>query len=195
MLALRVLCLSSFALMAFSVEFLQAFDELAQQYSDAESALARSSDVPRLVLDTNVMLDLIYWHDPSVAALAQSLQAKRLLALRSRPTMLELFDVLCRTNFAGSTSAAAPYMKEAYRLTEPIPLALELTLAAGQSSSTPRCRDADDQKFLELTVQAGAQALLSKDKLVLKAGKRLRHQGITVCRPDVFFTQMPLHRA
>jgi predicted nucleic acid-binding protein len=36
----------------------------------------------------------------------------------------------------------------------------------------PRCSDPDDQKFIELAGASGAQALVSKDRAVLKLRRR-----------------------
>ena len=38
----------------------------------------------------------------------------------------------------------------------------------------PRCRDADDQKFLELAARTGADLLVSKDKALLRLRGRTR---------------------
>lgn len=49
----------------------------------------------------------------------------------------------------------------------------------------PRCSDPDDQKFLELAVAQRADALLSKDKAVLKLRRRaLRDFGLRICLPE-----------
>lgn len=49
---------------------------------------------------------------------------KKIVALRSRATMIELLDVLVRPQFAGSLEAALPFLKEAFALTTPIDEAL-----------------------------------------------------------------------
>ncbi|MDG6754535.1 PIN domain-containing protein, partial [Staphylococcus aureus] len=51
----------------------------------------------------------------------------------------------------------------------------------------PRCRDGDDQKFIELAHFAGADCLVSKDKAVLKlAGRLRRSSGVAVLTPQAF---------
>ena len=42
---------------------------------------------------------------------------------------------------------------------------------AGSAAALPRCTDPDDQKFIELAVAAGALALVSKDRAVLKLSR------------------------
>jgi putative PIN family toxin of toxin-antitoxin system len=55
----------------------------------------------------------------------------------------------------------------------------------------PRCRDPDDQKFLEAALAGGADALISKDKALLDLTRRKKAQvGRTVpfriLHPDDF---------
>ena len=45
---------------------------------------------------------------------------------------------------------------------------------AGEAPALPRCRDRDDQKFLELAARAQADVLVSKDKALLKLRGRTR---------------------
>jgi predicted nucleic acid-binding protein len=42
----------------------------------------------------------------------------------------------------------------------------------------PRCRDRDDQKFLELAHQAGAAALLTRDEELLRLARRTKRDGL-----------------
>jgi predicted nucleic acid-binding protein len=49
----------------------------------------------------------------------------------------------------------------------------------------PRCRDPDDQKFLELAMASGAAVLFSRDAEVLKLGRRTARQGwFQILRPE-----------
>jgi predicted nucleic acid-binding protein len=41
------------------------------------------------------------------------------------------------------------------------------------AAALPRCRDADDQKFLELAAAAGARYLVSKDQALLELAPRV----------------------
>ncbi len=44
----------------------------------------------------------------------------------------------------------------------------------GEAPPLPRCKDPDDQKFLELAARSGADLLVSKDKALLKLRGRTR---------------------
>jgi predicted nucleic acid-binding protein len=42
---------------------------------------------------------------------------------------------------------------------------------SGEPARLPRCRDADDQKFLEVARDAGAMLLISRDKALLRVDR------------------------
>jgi predicted nucleic acid-binding protein len=51
----------------------------------------------------------------------------------------------------------------------------------------PKCKDRDDQKFLELAHAAQADWLVSKDRAVLKLAKRIaRDFGFQIAQPAPF---------
>ena len=47
-------------------------------------------------------------------------------------------------------------------------------IESGAAEGLPRCKDPDDQKFLELAATARAQFLVSKDQAVLELARRVR---------------------
>lgn len=125
-----------------------------------------SPSVPqRWVLDTNVVLDLYMFEEPSVQALARELAAGRAVALANGATLDELARVLAYPQFkvepARQAAIYAAYAALAQRQPDDV-----------TAPPLPKCRDRDDQKFIELAVTAGARWLLSKDKLVLKLARR-----------------------
>ena len=46
-----------------------------------------------------------------------------------------------------------------------------------------RCRDPDDQKFIDLAVAAGARWLFTRDRALLALRKAAAGRGVTVLRP------------
>ena len=66
--------------------------------------------------------------------------------------------------------AQAAALAEARRLASRI----EISLSAAEKQGLPRCKDADDQIFLELALAARADALVTKDRELLAL---LRHKG------------------
>lgn len=119
-----------------------------------------------VVLDTNVVLSLWMFEDPALVRLRAAVESGALRPLSREDCLGELARVLAYSQFAQSPERQAE-IAAAYRarctLVEPVaPPACEL----------PNCLDRDDQKFLELARDSGARALLTRDKLVLKLGKR-----------------------
>ncbi len=103
---------------------------------------------PRLVLDTNVWLDLLVFADPD-----RLCQRQRELCLWQPPPSC------------------------------PLP-------------PLPRCRDPDDQKFLQLALCGGAQRLLSRDQALLELDRRLRRRGLFgVQTPEAFALDATAHPA
>ncbi len=119
-----------------------------------------------VVLDTNVVLSLWMFEDPALVRLRAAVETGALRPVSREDCLGELARVLAYSQFAQSPERQAE-IAAAYRarctLVEPVdPPACEL----------PNCLDRDDQKFLELASDSGARALLTRDKLVLKLGKR-----------------------
>ncbi len=146
--------------------------------------------IPRLVIDTNVLLDLLFWHDPHMSALEAGLAAGRWIALRDESTLLECVDVLTRLNFWGESEEAHARILSVVGAwcdrTEVVPESLVQSVG---STVPVKCKDPLDQKFLELVYAAKAPYLLTKDKLVLRAGKRLKKDGLLVMTPEAFLAQ------
>ena len=54
----------------------------------------------------------------------------------------------------------------------------------------PLCKDTDDQKFLELARDAGAETLITKDKALLKLAKKTRRAGLfSILPPEAWLAQ------
>jgi putative PIN family toxin of toxin-antitoxin system len=115
-----------------------------------------------LVLDTNVVLDLLVFDDPFVRPLAEALASGDVTAWANAHTLRELELVLAYPTFALDEAARHSLFARYQRLVRVLPEAPETPLPL-----LPRCRDRDDQKFLELAARSGASWLVSKDKRVL----------------------------
>ncbi|GBG02861.1 hypothetical protein AZSI13_21880 [Azospira sp. I13] len=120
---------------------------------------------PRWVLDTNVVLDLYMFEEPSLQPLARVLAEGRAVALANSATLDELARVLAYPQFKVDEARQAVIHARYAALVERQADGLE-------APPLPQCRDRDDQKFIELAVTAQADWLLSKDKLVLKMARR-----------------------
>lgn len=124
----------------------------------------------RVVFDTNVLLSLFVFKDSRFAPLKGEVAAGRWTALTSEACLAEYRRVLGYPLFALDAArqddAYAAYLALA-----------EISRLPPSSIPLPRCRDKDDQKFLELARDAGADWLVSADRMVLKLrrGNRLAH--------------------
>lgn len=150
----------------------------------AAEALALAGSEPRgvpAVIDTNVVLDLIYWEDPHSEDLRRALEEGRIHALRSGEAVMELAEVLSRPAFTGDEDEAARLAALWCSMSVPVD---EEKIREAADVITVQCRDPLDQKFFTLTLAGGAKLLVSKDKLVLKAGRKMQRYGACAFRPE-----------
>lgn len=125
----------------------------------------------RLVLDTNVLLDLFVFHDPRWAALLLALQQGKAQAVTRADCRDEWHHVLRYPHLPLSeeTRPAAEAQFDAL---------ISMVTAAAGSTPLPACSDRDDQKFLELARDAQASMLVTKDKALLKLARRTAKAGM-----------------
>ncbi|WP_338859998.1 PIN domain-containing protein [Mycetohabitans rhizoxinica] len=170
------------------------------------SAPASAFVRPRVVLDTNVWIDILVFDDPATRSIATALQNGGLDAVQDERCLNELQRVLDYPQFvryAIDKSAAlarlarlctrvAPARHAEGGAAMPVP---ETGTNAGASAhaarATPRalplCRDRDDQKFLELAHATAAQWLVTKDKALLKMARRMaRDFDLRIVQPVHF---------
>ncbi len=124
----------------------------------------------RIVLDTNVVLDLVVFRDPGVGALRAAIEAARVKPLASRASLDELRRVLAYPAFELDPSGQDAAFGWYESLTEFVEAPPALPFM-------PRCRDADDQKFLNLAWTADATHLVTKDKALLELAPRVARLG------------------
>ncbi len=127
----------------------------------------------RLVLDTNVILDLLVFKDPSTKPIRLLLDAKLVDAVRSEASMLELIDVIQRPSFKLSEEQQQAILKS----WESSSRLLDVVLIA-QAPFT--CRDLDDQVFLDMAYSLRPALLLSKDLRVLELQAIAKHHGVEI---------------
>lgn len=135
---------------------------------------AMSASPPRLVLDTNVALDLFVFRDPGCAHLLAALQAGLVQAVVDEICRAEWLAVLSYPALALDEAARREASEAFDRWTHRLAAA---ELSPRDDVKLPRCADPDDQKFLELALASDAQWLLSKDKAVLQLARRTARAG------------------
>jgi putative PIN family toxin of toxin-antitoxin system len=120
-----------------------------------------------VVLDTNIVLDAFVFDDPTARPLKSARAAGQLEMFATKANRDQLARVLCYPKIV-------PRMAY-YQVTASHVLAQfdgQATLVDTAPKASVTCRDADDQKFIDLAVKHQA-LLLSKDQAVLCMSKRL----------------------
>ncbi len=133
---------------------------------------------PVAVLDTNVLLDLLVFRNPGVAALAQAVTAGRLRWLGCAEMRGELAHVLRHAplgRFQADIERALTFADTYMQLTAlPTPLP---TLRL-------RCSDPQDQMFVDLALHHRAAWLLTRDRALLKLARKAGLRGLRICPPE-----------
>jgi putative PIN family toxin of toxin-antitoxin system len=133
----------------------------------------------RIVIDTNVCLDLFLFKDPRWGDLLAALESGEVEAVTRGDCRDEWLIVLQYPHLpydAEARHAGALRFDALIRLLPPIPVS---------GVRLPVCSDRDDQKFLELARDAGATTLITKDKALLKLGKKTAQAGMfRIIKPE-----------
>ncbi|HWW05408.1 putative toxin-antitoxin system toxin component, PIN family [Collimonas sp.] len=135
---------------------------------------------PRIVIDTNVCLDLFVFRDPRWSGLMAALQSGEVEAV-TRADCRQEWQMVLHYPHLPITDETRPAINAEFD-------ALISCLEAG--ALTPRtdillpiCTDPDDQKFLELALGAQATTLITKDKALLKLARKTAKAGLFAIIP------------
>jgi len=131
-------------------------------------------DLPRFILDTNILLDLFVFDDAHVHPLHLALKNQQIEAIASPKTLLELADVISRSQFQLTKDKQAIILQEWQnwaRIVDDEALA----------KAPWKCKDRDDQIFINLAYAYKPAVLISKDLEILKLAKRAEKEGVLIC--------------
>ncbi|MBL8417944.1 MAG: putative toxin-antitoxin system toxin component, PIN family [Dechloromonas sp.] len=120
----------------------------------------------RLVLDTNVVLDLFHWGNVDAVPIMAALEAGQIECLADRRTLDELQRVLTYPQLKLTPEMIVDRYQRYSSLVQ--------LVDEGEAPPLPRCKDRDDQMFLELAARANADVLVTKDKALLKLRGRTK---------------------
>lgn len=137
-----------------------------------------------MVLDTNTVLDLWAFQDPRVAGLRRQLEAKALDWVGEPAMLQELETVLVRgvaARYGAKPAAVLQAWDRHVRVLSPAPTNHRL-----------HCRDADDQKFINLALEVQAQWLLTSDRDLLTLARRAAALGLHIVSPHGWAERMGL---
>ena len=128
-----------------------------------------------MIVDTNVLLDFWAFHDPKTEALLRLIEGGTCTMLRDEATENEFAEVIHRPGFRLSPEEQTAILTHWFRIAR--------RPASPAKDALARCRDPLDQKFFDLASGSGCPLIVSKDKLVMKAGRRSRKEGTAVMLP------------
>lgn len=140
----------------------------------------------RIVIDTNVCLDLFVFRDPRWTALLDALQTGAVEAVTRVDCRTEWLKVLEYSHLPLDSDSRPKAIAEFDALIS----------CVDPDRSSPRaevrlpiCSDPDDQKFLELARDADALLLVTKDKALLKLARKTSRAGLFhILPPDKWAT-------
>lgn len=126
-----------------------------------------------LVIDTNVLLDIFVFQDPATVPLREALFSGGFDAVRADITLSEFADVISREKFKLTAGQRDEILEKWQRYSR--------RLADSDIQKSPwKCKDRDDQIFLDLAYTLRPCHLLSKDLQVLKFRKRAAKESVVI---------------
>ena len=125
----------------------------------------------RIVLDTNVCLDLFVFQDPRWDALLAALESGAVEAV-TRADCREEYLVVLHYKHLPLDEASRPLSAARFDAL------IKVVAPDAQQVRLPVCTDRDDQKFLEIARDAKADILVTKDKALLKLARKTAQAGM-----------------
>jgi putative PIN family toxin of toxin-antitoxin system len=113
----------------------------------------------RVVFDTNTVVSALLFEHGRLSWLREHWRCDDVAVLVSRPTVEELIRVLAYPKFALDRSEIDALLADYLPFTESVVVAPQ--------ARAPKCRDKDDQMFVDLAIQGHADALVTGDRALL----------------------------
>ena len=135
-----------------------------------------------LVIDSQSLFDWMVFRNPTCTDWAAALGGPQWEWIFTCEMKAE-FDHVAAKGFGerwpvDAPALAATWASCAREVPIPPPLGADARL---------HCTDPDDQKFIDLAIAAGAHTLVTRDKALLKLGRKaLARHGLRVCRPEAW---------
>jgi predicted nucleic acid-binding protein len=136
-----------------------------------------------IVLDTHVVLEWLAFRDPRVAPALDALAAARTLRWIATEAMRDEYIVVLRRGLAARIGIDLDEALAGWRHAVLLPTAV--------ANPRWRCRDASDQKFVDLSLERGAAWLLTRDRDLLALGRGLRAAGLRIAPPERWHADAP----
>jgi len=127
--------------------------------------------IVRVVLDTNIVMDMLHFADRHAHPLRSLLIGGRWQCFTDADCLAELERVTGYPEFGLDVGGRQSLMRDYRAFVQPC------EAEADENFALPRCRDPDDQKFLILAARCRADLLITRDKLLLKLARH-RHRPV-----------------
>lgn len=141
-----------------------------------------SSPPLRVVIDTNVCLDLFVFQDPRWQLLMQRLQDGSITAITKKECRDEWLSVLHYEHLPINDDTRPHFELQFDQYIQCVDVPNKLT-------KLPLCTDKDDQKFLDISRDTSIDVLITKDKALLKLAKKLQKLGLFIIESPEKFIQ------
>jgi uncharacterized protein len=137
---------------------------------------AMAEPAPGVVVDTNVALDWLVFADPGVQALRRAVEAGDVIWWSCDAVRAELARMLCHRDLHRWAPDAAALLALHDRTTRHAPSPVP-------APPGMRCRDSDDQVFIELALAQRARWLVTRDRALLALARRGAARGLQIVTP------------
>jgi len=133
-----------------------------------------------LILDTNILLDIFVFDDQRAHPLRAALSNQEVDALVTEGTLDEFIDVISRSQFGLDKQKQAEILLQWQSWSR-------LVKQSDLQVAPWKCKDRDDQVFINLAFSFKPSTLISKDKLVLKLAKRAIKEEVIITSDHLQF--------
>jgi putative PIN family toxin of toxin-antitoxin system len=132
----------------------------------------------KVVIDTNVCLDLFVFNDPRWAKLVDAIERGEIEAV-TRSDCRDEYNIVLHYKHLPLDDDSRPLAAARFDAM------IKVVAPPDNGIKLPVCSDKADQKFLEIARDAGAEVLITKDKALLKLARRLAREGMfKVMQPE-----------
>jgi putative PIN family toxin of toxin-antitoxin system len=138
----------------------------------------------KIILDTNVCLDLFVFCDPRWSQINTGLKDQTLQAVTRADCRDEWLAVLHYPHLPITEDTRAAIVTTFDEF-------IHVVNFPAKNTKLPVCTDKDDQKFLEIARDAEAQVLVTKDKALLKLARKTQQLNLFIIEtPEKFCARL-----
>jgi putative PIN family toxin of toxin-antitoxin system len=130
--------------------------------------------INRVVLDTNILLDLLHFENPDLNQLRQDLDHGSIISYTNTLILEEFAEVIARPAFKNNADKVATLIQKSQHLSQLVDDVLP--------KAPLKCKDRDDQIFINLAFHLAPCSLISKDNEVLRLAGRAKPYQVEILK-------------